>query len=60
MQTQASRFIINREDFNVDPATLVTEGLKIGRAPSFELVLNHPTVSRLHAVVRKSTPKSRM
>jgi hypothetical protein len=51
MQTQASKFIINREDLNVDPVTLVTDGLKIGRLPNCELVLNHPTVSRLHAGV---------
>jgi hypothetical protein len=49
MQTQASKFIINREDLNVDAVTLVTDGLKIGRLPNCELVLNHPTVSRLHA-----------
>ncbi|MDT5294276.1 MAG: hypothetical protein QOJ76_1156 [Acidobacteriota bacterium] len=49
MQTQASKFIINREDLNVDPVTLVTDGLKIGRLPNCELVLNHPMVSRLHA-----------
>src|SRR5215212_1249538 len=51
MQTQASKFRIVREDLNVDPVTLVTDGLKIGRQPSCELVLNHPTVSRLHAGV---------
>ena len=49
MQTQASNFRIVREDLDVDPVTLVTDGLKIGRQPSCELVLNHPTVSRLHA-----------
>jgi hypothetical protein len=49
METQSSRFIIEREDLNVDPVTLVTDGLKIGRLPSCELVLNHPAVSRLHA-----------
>ena len=49
MQTQASTFIINREDLSVDAVTLVTDGLKIGRLPNCELVLNHPTVSRLHA-----------
>jgi pSer/pThr/pTyr-binding forkhead associated (FHA) protein len=49
MQTQASKFIITREDLNVDPVTLVTDGLKIGRLPNCELVLNHPAVSRLHA-----------
>ena len=51
MQTQASKFRIVREDLDNDPVTLVTDGLKIGRQPSCELVLNHPTVSRLHAGV---------
>ncbi|HEX8685154.1 MAG TPA: FHA domain-containing protein, partial [Pyrinomonadaceae bacterium] len=51
MQTQASKFRIVREDLNVDPVTLVTDGFQIGRLPSCELVLNHPTVSRLHAGV---------
>jgi hypothetical protein len=54
MQTQASKFIIIREDLNVDPLTLVTEGLKIGRLPSCELELNHPTVSRLHAGINEA------
>jgi len=49
MQTQASKFIIVREDIDVDPTTVVADGLKIGRLPTCELVLNHPTVSRLHA-----------
>ncbi|MFL6258006.1 MAG: FHA domain-containing protein [Pyrinomonadaceae bacterium] len=49
METQDSKFIIERDDLNVDPVTLVTDGLKIGRLPSCELVLNHPSVSRLHA-----------
>ena len=49
MQTQDSKFIIDREDLNVDPVALVTDGLKIGRLPNCELVLNHPAVSRLHA-----------
>jgi hypothetical protein len=49
METQDSRFIIERDDLNVDPVTLVTDGLKIGRLPSCEVVLNHPAVSRLHA-----------
>jgi pSer/pThr/pTyr-binding forkhead associated (FHA) protein len=54
MQTQASKFRIERGDLNVDPVTLVTDGLKIGRLPSCELVLNHPAVSRLHAGVTMS------
>ncbi|MCA1593985.1 MAG: FHA domain-containing protein [Acidobacteria bacterium] len=49
METQASKYIITREDLNVDPIALLTDGLKIGRLPGCELVLNHPTVSRLHA-----------
>ncbi len=54
MQTQESRFIIERDDLNVDPVILVTDGLKIGRLPSCEVVLNHPSVSRLHAGVTRS------
>lgn len=54
MQTQDSSFIIERDDLEVDPVTLVTDGLKIGRLPSCELVLNHPAVSRLHAGVTMS------
>ena len=54
MQTQASKFVIIREDLNVDPLALVTEGLKIGRLPNCEIVLNHPTVSRLHAGINEA------
>jgi hypothetical protein len=42
-------FIIIREDLQLDPATIVTEGLLVGRLPTCELLLNHPSVSRLHA-----------
>ena len=54
METQASTFTISRADLNVDPVTLVADGLKIGRLPSCELVLNHPTVSRLHAGINET------
>ncbi|HEY1404645.1 MAG TPA: FHA domain-containing protein, partial [Pyrinomonadaceae bacterium] len=40
-------------DRSFDPVTLMSEGLAIGRAPDIELNLNHPTVSRLHAGIRK-------
>ena len=42
-------FIIIREDLQIDPVTIVAEGLLIGRIPTSELLLNHPTVSRLQA-----------
>jgi hypothetical protein len=42
-------FIIVREDLQLDPATIVAEGVLIGRLPTCELWLNHPSVSRLHA-----------
>ncbi|HEX8146187.1 MAG TPA: FHA domain-containing protein [Pyrinomonadaceae bacterium] len=54
METQDSRFIVERDDLEVDPVTLVTDGLKIGRLPSCEVVLNHPAVSRLHAGITMS------
>jgi hypothetical protein len=50
---EANKFIITREDRAVDPVTLLSEGLAIGRLPDCELNLNHPTVSRLHAGIRK-------
>lgn len=51
---EANTFIITREDRSFDPVTIMSEGLAIGRAPDSELNLNHPTVSRLHAGIRKS------
>ena len=42
-------FIIVREDLQVDRVTIVAEGVLIGRLPICELLLNHPSVSRLHA-----------
>lgn len=46
-------FIIAREDRAVDPKTIVSEGLRIGRLPDSDVWLNHPTVSRLHAGINK-------
>jgi len=54
METRDSRFVVTREDLNVDPVALVSDGLKIGRLPSCELVLNHPSVSRLHAGISET------
>jgi hypothetical protein len=53
MQTRDSTYVIVREDLDVDPLTLSTDGLKIGRLPDCEIVLNHPTVSRLHAGIKE-------
>ncbi len=53
-QTPASRFRVVREDLQLDPAELMTDGLKIGRLPTCELVLNHPSVSRLHAGINEA------
>jgi len=46
---QENIFIIVREDLQVDPVTIVADGILIGRLPTCELLLNHPSVSRLHA-----------
>ena len=47
-------FIIIREDLQIDPVTIMAEGLLIGRIPISELLLNHPTVSRLQAGITNS------
>jgi hypothetical protein len=53
MNEQLSTFIVVREDRGIDPTTLVVEGLKIGRAPERDLLLNHPDVAPLHAGIRE-------
>ena len=42
-------FVIIREDLQVDPVTIVATGILIGRLSACELLLNHPSVSRLQA-----------
>ncbi len=42
-------FIITREDQVVDPVTFSTSALRVGRQVDCEILLNHPTVSKLHA-----------
>src|SRR4051812_9508754 len=50
---RTSTFIIIREDRAEDAKTLVTEGVRIGRLAECDVVLNHPTVSRLHAGINE-------
>jgi pSer/pThr/pTyr-binding forkhead associated (FHA) protein len=46
-------FIIARDDRGVDPKTVVSDGLRIGRLSDSDVWLNHPTVSRLHAGINR-------
>ncbi|HEV2800658.1 MAG TPA: NAD(P)-binding domain-containing protein [Pyrinomonadaceae bacterium] len=52
MQSTSSTFVIEREDIAVSSIVLITEGLEIGRQPSCELNLNHPSVSGVHAGIK--------
>lgn len=47
-----NRYIIIRDDLPVDPATIMSEGLLIGRLLKCELSLNHPSVSRVQAGIK--------
>jgi pSer/pThr/pTyr-binding forkhead associated (FHA) protein len=53
LKLRDSTFVITREDRAEDAKTLVTEGLRVGRSPECDIVLNHPTVSRLHAGINE-------
>jgi predicted component of type VI protein secretion system len=53
MKTGVSTFHVSRADIAVDPVTLITEGLVIGRAGTCDVLLNHPSVSRSHAGIRQ-------
>jgi hypothetical protein len=46
-----STFTITGEDRSVEPKTIVTQGLRIGRSQKSHVWLNHPTISGLHAGV---------
>ncbi|HEX6717743.1 MAG TPA: FHA domain-containing protein [Pyrinomonadaceae bacterium] len=48
-----NQYVIIREDLTVDPVTIITEGLLIGRLPQCELLLNHPSVSRVQAGIKQ-------
>jgi pSer/pThr/pTyr-binding forkhead associated (FHA) protein len=53
LKLRDSTFVITREDRAEDAKTLVTEGLRVGRSDDCDIVLNHPTVSRLHAGINE-------
>src|SRR6267378_8492394 len=49
---QENKYIIIREDLLLDPVTIITDGLLIGRLQECELLLNHPSVSRVQAGIK--------
>jgi hypothetical protein len=50
---QQNKFIVVREDLLQDPVTMITEGLLLGRLGECELLLNHPSVSRVQAGLKQ-------
>ena len=48
-----NQFIIIRQDLTIDPVTIVSEGLLIGRLSECEVRLNHPSVSRVQAGIKQ-------
>src|SRR5258705_3200164 len=49
---QENKYIIIREDLVLDPVTIITDGLLLGRLQECELLLNHPSVSRAQAGIK--------
>jgi FOG: FHA domain len=47
-----NQYVIIRDDLLIDPVTVITEGLLIGRLMECELLLNHPAVSRAQAGIK--------
>lgn len=48
-----NQFVIVRSDLAIDPITIISEGLIIGRLPECEVLLNHPSVSRVQAGIKQ-------
>ncbi len=48
-----NQYVIIRDDLPIDPVTLISEGLLIGRLPQCEVLLNHPSVSRVQAGIKQ-------
>ena len=48
-----NHYIIIRDDLPLDPVTIISDGLLIGRLPQCEVLLNHPSVSRVQAGIKQ-------
>lgn len=48
-----NQYVIVRDDLPVHPVTVITEGMLIGRLLQCELLLNHPSVSRVQAGIKQ-------
>jgi hypothetical protein len=48
-----NRYNIIRDDLTIDPITIITDGLLIGRLLQCEVLLNHPSVSRVQAGIKQ-------
>ena len=48
-----NQYHIIRDDLPIDPVTIISEGLLIGRLGQCELLLNHPSVSRVQAGIKQ-------
>src|SRR6185312_1736904 len=48
-----NRYLIIRDDLPLDPVTIISEGLLIGRLTPCELLLNHPSVSRVQGGIKQ-------
>ena len=48
-----NKYVIIRDDLPLDPVTIISEGLLVGRLPQCEVLLNHPSVSRVQAGIKQ-------
>jgi hypothetical protein len=48
-----NQYVIVRDDLPVDPITVISDGLLIGRLVKCEVLLNHPAVSRVQAGIKQ-------
>jgi hypothetical protein len=48
-----NQYHIIRDDLPIDPVTIISDGLLIGRLSQCELMLNHPSVSRVQAGIKQ-------